>query len=229
MDTAINMNEAIMDDAIARRWIAANAIALVAGAVCGLAGSGADALRAIETGDATTATKIAYWTVQIGLAVIFCAAYAMLTAPVFRSIIPALRSDLWLATHVAIGVVLGVGMASTFDGTDNREAFDWSGYSAAEIAFVVFLAAVAGAIFGAVIGGLQSMVWHRVARGSGFWIGMTALSGIVVVLILFAASPLLLGVSRLGFAVNLECAAAVAGLVSTLMMVPALRRLQPRG
>jgi hypothetical protein len=229
MDTAINMNEAIMDDAIARRWIVANAIVLVASAVCGFAGSGADALRAIQSGDVATATTIAYWTVQIGLMVILCAAYAMLTAPVFRSIIPALRLDLWLATHVAMGVVLGVGMALTFDGADNREAFDWSGVSTAEMAFVVLCAAVAGAIVGAALGGLQSMVWHRVARGSRFWIGMTALSGSIVVLILFAVTPFFPGLSRLGFAVILECAGAVGGIVSTLIMVPALRRLQPRG
>jgi hypothetical protein len=93
----------------------------------------------------------------------------------------------------------------------------------------VLLAAVLGAIVGAVLGGIQSLVWRRVARGSLVWIGMTALSGIVVVLIIAAATPFFPGLSRLGFAVILECVGAVGGIVSTLIMLPALRRLQPRG
>jgi hypothetical protein len=229
MDTAMSMNEAIMGDAIARRWIVANVIVLVACAVCGFAGSGADALLALESGDVTAATTTAYWIAQIGLMVVLCAAYAMLTAPVLRSIIPALRSDLWLATHVAIGIVLGVGVALAFDGTDNREAFDLSGTSVADVAIIVLLAAVLGAIVGAVLGGIQSLVWRRVARGSLVWIGMTALSGIVVVLIIAAATPFFPGMSRLGFAVTLEGVGAAGGIVSTLIMLPALRRLQPRG
>ena len=46
----------------------------------------------IESADLTTAAGMAYWTIQIGLVVVPCAAYGMLTAPVLQSIIPALRA-----------------------------------------------------------------------------------------------------------------------------------------
>ena len=68
MDTAIN--QAIMDDAVAHRWIVANAMVLVIGAVCGFAATGADALFAIESADLTTAPRMAYWTIQMGLVVV---------------------------------------------------------------------------------------------------------------------------------------------------------------
>lgn len=218
-------SEAIMDGAIARRWIVANAITLAAGAVCGFAASGADALVAIDGGGVTTAARIAYWTIQIGLSVIAVAVFAALTTSVFQSIIPALRSDLWIATHVAIGVVLGVGMALTVGGP---EPLDWSGISTAGVALVTLCVAVAGAIVGAVLGGVQSMVWCRVARGSLVWIGMAALSGGIGLLIVLTATPFFSGASRIGVAVIFQCALMAAGIISTLIMVPALRRLRPR-
>ena len=227
MDTTVD--QAIMDDAIAHRWIVANAMAIVIGAVCGFAGTGADALFMIESADLTTAAKMAYWTVQIGLVVIPCAAYAMLTVPVLQSIIPALRSDIWFAAHVAMAVVLGGGLALFVGTPDKSESFSWAGESTDTVVFMTIFLAVLGAIVGAVLGGIQSLVWRRVARGSLVWIGMTALSGVVVVLILAAAIPFFPGMSRLGFAVTLECVGAAGGIVSTFIMVPALRRLQPRG
>lgn len=120
-------------------------------------------------------------------------------------------------------------MALTFDGSDNGEVLDWSDVSAAGVALVMLCAAVIGAIIGAALGGLQSMVWRRVARGSRFWIRMTALSGGIAILILLAATSFLPGTSRLGIAVILECTGLAGGILSTLIMVPALRRLRPRG
>jgi hypothetical protein len=227
MDTTVN--QAIMDDAVAHRWIVANAMILVIGAVCGFAGTGADALFMIESADLTTAARMAYWTIQIGLVVVPCAAYGMLTAPVLQSIIPALRSDLWFAAHVAMGVAFGGGVALLVDMSDKSEPLNWAGESADTVVFGTIFFAVLGAILGVIVGIVQSLVWRRVARGSRFWIGMSALSASILLLIVFAASPLFAGGTKLVSEGILQGVLVIGGAVSTLIMVPALRRLQPRG
>src|SRR5262245_17133014 len=159
MDTAVN--QAIMDDAIAHRWIVANLMIVVIGGVCGFAASGADVLFAIESGNLTVAARIAYWTIQIGLMVVPIAVYAMLTAPVLQTIMPALRSDIWFAAHLAMGVVLAGGAAVLAGLPDNGESISWVGESIDTVAFMTIFFAVLGAILGAIVGGVQSMVWRR--------------------------------------------------------------------
>jgi hypothetical protein len=227
MDTTVD--QAIMDDAIAHRWIVANAMAIVIGAVCGFAGTGADALFMIESADLTTAAKMAYWTIQIGLVVIPCAAYAMLTVPVLQSIIPALRSDIWFAAHVAMAVVLGGGLALFVGTPDKSESFSWAGESTDTVVFMTIFFAVLGAILGAVVGIVQSLVWRRVARGSRFWIAMSALSGSITLLIVLAATPLFAEGTKLVSEGIQQGFLVIGGTVSMLIMLPALRRLRPRG
>ena len=225
----IAANRAIMDDAIAYRWIAANAMVLVICAVCGFAGTGADALFAIDSSDLTTPARMAYWTIQVALVVIPCAAYAVLTAPVLQSIIPALRSDTWLVAHVMMGVVLGGSAALLVGMTDKGDSSTWVGESTDTIVFMTIFFAVLGLILGAVVGIVQSLVWRRVARGSRFWIAMSALSASVVFLIVFAASPLFAEGTKLVTEGILQGFLLIGGVVSTLILLPAVRRLQPRG
>ena len=86
-----------------------------------------------------------------------------------------------------------------------------------------------GAVLGAMVGIVQSLVWRRVARGSRFWIGMSALSASVLLLIVFATSPLFAEGTKLVSEGILTGILVVGGIVGMFIMVPALRRLQPRG
>jgi hypothetical protein len=227
MDTTIN--QAIMDDAVAHRWIVANAMVLVIGAVCGFAATGADALFMIESADLTTAPWMAYWTIQMGLVVVPCAAYGMLTAPVLQSIIPALRADIWFAVHVAMGLALAGGLALLVGLPDKGESLNWIGESADTVIFGTIFFAVLGAVLGVMVGIVQSLVWRCVARGSRFWIGMSALSASILLLIVFATSPLFAEGTKLVSEGILTGILVVGGIVGMFIMVPALRRLQPRG
>ena len=87
---------------VARRWIIANAIAIIVSSACVLAALGARSLLTVETFKWLSRGHIAYAVIEILLNAISFAIYALLIGSVLRLIVPNLPRRLWLALHVVM-------------------------------------------------------------------------------------------------------------------------------
>jgi hypothetical protein len=208
---------------LARDWVVANFIALLVIAACGLAGYfartvlGADSL--VRAG-----TMAAYMTIETVLAFVSFGAYANLTGRVLQRVLPRFPWRDWVAVHLAMGLVVGPCIALLMAEPGEPEPIDWSDTG---LVVLIFTAGPAvAALLGAAIGGLQAVVLKRVARGMLRWIGFSALS---VGMMLTAVLPVLLAMPQrtLGSEIIQEGALVVAGVLAAIVMLPALRRLQP--
>lgn len=212
---------------IARRWIFANAISLAIGVTFALAIFGVRTAIGIGSSETAITGRIAYWVIAIALDVINFSIYALLLGSVLRLIVPTLPQRLWLASHVIMGLLFGIGLALLTDEGDS-DPIDWSEVTTGAAIFVASVFAVGGALLGAAFGGPQAMVLRRVASGTRMWIGMAAVSGITLSLIVLAAFPFFPSERTLRGELVTLGAFALGCMVSTFIMLPALRRLRPR-
>ena len=211
---------------LARRWIVANFITMVATAAFGLLGFGIRHSLDLDSADAALSAKICYVAAEIVMTAAALALYAQLTGAVLRRIVPAFPWRSWLALHLVIGLVVGAGQGVLLAEPADSEPTDLN-----DTGFLLFMSAVVpigGALLGAVIGGLQALILRRVAHGAGAWIAFSALATSVTLVIVVGAFP----VSPLGstFAAEavMQGVTVLAGVVNAIMMLPALRRLRPR-
>jgi hypothetical protein len=211
---------------LARRWIAANVLTMVATAAFGLVGFGIRNSLGLDGADAALSARICYVAVEIIISTACLALYAQLAGAVLRRIVPALPWRGWLAVHLVIGLVAGAGTGALLVEPGDSEPIDWNDTTFLQFALV--LAPIGGAVLGAVIGGLQALILRRVAHGAGTWIAFSALATSVTLLIVVGAFPF----SPLGptFAAEavMQGVTVLAGVVNAIMMLPALRRLRPR-
>jgi len=196
-------------------------------AACALAGIGARTILGAESSALTSPSRIAYAAFEILLNAMSFAAYALLIGSVLRLIVPALPRRLWLALHVMMGTVSGVGIGFSFSEDGDSDPIDWSDIPTEAVIFVGLLFTLAGALMGAIFGGVQAIGLRRVALGLSFWIGMAAVSGSVLLALLLAAFRFL-PASILGSDVAVHSVGFLGGLASAFVMLPALRRLRPR-
>jgi hypothetical protein len=211
---------------LARRWIVANFVAMVATAAVGLLGFGLHNLLDLDSADAVLSAKICYVAAEIIMTAACLAVYAQLTGAVLRQIVPAFPWRSWLAIHLVTGSVAGAatGVAAAGPGGDS-EPIDWN-----DTGFLVFMFAVVpigGAVLGSVIGGLQALILRRVARGAGAWIAFSALATSVTLSIVVGAFPFSPLGSTFAAEAVMQGVTVLAGVVNAIMMLPALRRLRP--
>jgi hypothetical protein len=212
---------------LARRWIVANVVAMVATAAVGLLGFGLRYSLDLDSADAALSTKICYVTAEIIMTAASLAVYAQLAGTVLRKIVPAFPWRSWLAIHLVIGLVAGAatGVAAAGPGGDS-EPIDWS-----DTGFLVFMFAVVpigGAVLGAIIGGLQALILRRVAHGVGAWIAFSALATSVTLSIVVGAFPFSPLGSTFATEAVMQGVTVLAGVANAIMMLPALPRLRPR-
>lgn len=170
---------------------------------------------------------IAYVAIEISLSAISFAAYALLIGSVLSLIVPMLPQRLWLILHVMMGVVIGATIALSFSEDDDTDPIDWSEVSIGAVTFVASLFALGGALLGAALGGVQAIALRRVALGLRFWIGMAAVSGSLLLVIVLAAFRLMQA-AMLQSEVTIYSVGLLGAFVSVFVMLPALRRLRPR-
>ena len=211
---------------ISRRWIIACLIAAIASAAQGFLDY---AVRNwLEAGGAETPFGVTaiYAAVSAALIAGSCAVYAWFTGAVLRQIAPALALRRWMALHLAIGVVVGLGLGLIYTApTDEPDG--WSDVGVLEGMLLVLLF-VACALVGAALGSLQALVLRRAAEGMRSWITISALATVAMGLVMI---PALLSYPTDGTFVR-EAASQgvtfVGSMLAAFVMLPALRRLRPR-
>lgn len=211
---------------IARRWIAANATAMLFFAVVSLLGYAARAMLAVEAQNATFAAKAAYVAIETVLVLLSMAIFASLTGNVIARIIPALPLRRWMTVHLVVGFAAGIATGLVLMKPAESEPMDWRDAEML-IAGAAFVA-IAGSLAGAAFGSIQAYVLRPVARGTGLWI-LAHVAAMVILLGLVVASFALLPPEQT-FANELvqQVVLLIAGIIGAVVMLPALLRLQPR-
>jgi hypothetical protein len=211
------------EPSIRYRWIKANVYSALFNVVTSsatLALGAALAVRDPDTGAVTVSIFVALagMITALGLAV-----YARLTGGVLARKIPSFPMHGWIALHAVIGCLFGMAVAPAATVPDE---YDPESLDFVTAAFATLISSVIGAVVGASFGGLQAIILRKVARGLMDWIGFSALAGTTLGLVILITSqgPQ----SGLGFDVMGEIAAFIITIVIGLIMLPAVRRLQPR-
>jgi hypothetical protein len=168
--------------------------------------------------------------------VLMFVAYAMLTGAALGEKLPGLSWRGWIAMNVGIGVVVGaiVGAATLFGPPPSSAPAEMPSRMIMLVGAVI-LSLIVGPILGAVIGGLQALVLRRAAAGAGVWILWSMIGSTVTLLVVtcvlltFAGSSM--DSSKLSFGGQLAMQAALfaATVLCAAIMLPALKRLTPRG
>jgi hypothetical protein len=212
---------------LARRWIVANFITMVATAAFGLLGFGVRYSLDLDSADAALSAKICYVAAEIIMSAASLALYAQLTGTVLRQIVPAFPWRSWLALHLVIGLVAGAGTGALLAGPGgDSEPIDWN--DTGFLAFMFSVVPIGGAVLGAVIGGLQALILRRVAHGAGAWIAFSTLATSITLPIVVGAFPFSPLGSTFAAEAVMQGVIVLAGVVNAIMMLPALRRVRPR-
>jgi hypothetical protein len=221
---------------ISRRWIIACLIAAIASAAHGFIDF---AVREwLEAGGAET--PFAVTAIYAGISGVLyagsLAVFAWFTGAVLRQIAPALPWRQWLALHLAIGIVLGFGLALTYT-APTGEPEEWSDTGFLDwmllILFLdrmllVFLFVAVCALVGAALGSLQALVLRGAAEGMRSWIVLSALATAVMGLAMIP-TPLFSPSDGTFAREAAEQGVAFVGIMmAAFVMLPALQRLRPR-
>jgi hypothetical protein len=149
-----------------------------------------------------------------------------LTGAVLQRIAPSLPVRTWIALHVVLAVLAGLGselaaMLSHFGRIRARGVADVSTGDMLLAGFVV------GAVVGVAVGGLQAVVLRKAALGTAAWFAWS--------IVAFAIGVSLFGNANLwetggGFAGELtqEAVVFLRDVIISLIMLPALQRLRNR-
>lgn len=215
-----------MHQDVAPAWIVANFVPMaVAGVLMVLAFllRGALGLSGGEGGPAAKAILIAF---EIVAGLVYMALYARMTGAVLRRIVPDLPQGTWLAAHLAVGVFAGAALGLLLLEPDSDEAIDW-----ADPDFLILLAllTLCAVLLGAVFGAVQAAVLRRVAHGALFWIGLSAVAMGAVAFAAIAVLPFQAPRPTLASEILNAILFALVGILMAVIMLPALRRLRPRG
>lgn len=212
---------------IDRRWIVANVTAGIVSVVTGLLDYAVRIGFGAGAADTPVAATLAFTVVSVILFVGGFTVYAWFSAAVLRLIVPALPLGRWIALHVVIAVVLGAGLALTYT-VPTGEPNGFRDATVREWVSVTLLFGAAFALAGAVFGALQALVLRGAAYGTGNWIVGSALSFAVVAITVL---PLILISTNDGTFVRVAADQGMiflAVVVSSSVMLPALRHLHPR-
>lgn len=215
-----------MTSDIARRWIVANAIAMLFLAAATLLGYAARAILAVEAENTAFAAKAAYVAIEAVLVAISMAIFASLTGSVIKRIIPALPWRRWMTAHVFVGLATGIATGLLLTKPAEPEPMDWRDLEMLIVgaAFVV----IAGSLAGAVFGSIQAYVLRHVASGTGLWVFANVAAMITLLGIVVASFALLSPEQTLANELVQQALLLIAGVIGAVVMLPALLRLQPR-
>ena len=215
---------------LSRSWMKANVIAAAIFLAIGILTSATDKLLGLDESTTGMLFRAIGSVIAFFGAVVPLVAYAMLTGPVLSEKLPAFSRRGWISLHASIGVALGIAFAvvTLFGPKSSVAPATISSHQTMLIGGLV-ATFVFGPMFGAIMGGLQTLVLRRAATGMLAWVLWSAV-GSAVLAALLMATVFGLGQNN-GVATFLAIQAVMfAGTVgSAVIMLPAVKRLAPRG
>lgn len=231
--TAMPMPES--GPSVNRNWIKANTIAAAVYAVIGIITFATDKLLGLH--DPTTGMLFR----GIGGAIAFVAmvlplvVYAVLTGAVLSEQLPRFSRRGWIGLHAGMGVFCGVAaVAMTLFPASNGAIADLPPLKM--VLLGVLIITLFGPILGAAIGGLQALVLRRAAAGTGAWVLWSMIATAAAVLLSVMLVALLLARSGMDTATTsfldqlaMQAALFVGTVLAAVIMLPAVKRLTPRG
>ena len=207
---------------IAYRWIKANVYSALVTAVLGFAIYALGRVLVVSDPETGTLATSLFVTVASILTALSFAIFARLTAGVLERKLANFPVRTWSLLHILIGLAVGV-MVSLAE-IASGEPVEQPDSDPILGTFVVVM--VLGVIAGAAFGSLQALVLRRVAHNVRVWIGYSTLGGLAFGAALLAA---LYG-PQSGSASELvsEIIGAVVTVIIAIILLPAVRRLEPR-
>jgi MFS family permease len=211
------------DPSLTYRWVKANVYSALLNAILGF-GTGALAKAlAVTSPDTGTLALTAFVILMTLASALGFAVFALLTGGVLARKIPSFPMRNWIVAHVVGGSAVGLLFSAL--ATIPEEALA----EPPEIGIIVFVTMLymfAGGCLGGLFGLLQAFVLRKVADGLPTWIGFSFAAGmtfgILVLGYFLEPTP--------GLVRDLVAQAAtfVVGVVTGLVMLPAVAWLQPR-
>ena len=214
---------------VARRWLVANAVSIFALSVNGWISFAMYALWDVGHAEPGSAQRIAYATVAAALSVIWSAIFARLTGPVLRLVVPALSQHKWLIANLAIGLASALGDIVWVYQRSSADLRSWTDLGAGKLVSFLVAVVLVGGFLGLLAGAAQVLALKSAAVGVRTWRLMSAASGSLTGLTILAGIALLPNATPVANEVGTQVIGAIAEGISAIVMLPALRRLEPRG
>jgi hypothetical protein len=208
---------------IAAHWIKNNVLAAIIFRIAELAIYGVgEAIGAENEGPNAAA---ALFLVDIASWALAGIAYGVLSGAVLQRIVPNLPARAWIALQALLAAITAVDSRSGFTAAlatlpvigDDRGLFE---------AVVLFLAALIGAILGALAGGAEALVLRRAASGTLVWIGCASVSQAMTMVLVTGTARLWERGPSFTDVLMGQTATFLVALIGAVVMLPALRRLK---
>lgn len=212
-------------------WLRNNVIFALAATVIGVGVFALERSFGFNDPHPTSTIRIAAAATNAAAVLAIFLAYAGLTGVALAQALPRFARRGWMMLHGAIGAVfaliIGAGayVASGFETVTTSGSADTGG-----IIILTIAAALIGAMAGAAGAAVQAIVIKRAAKRTGLWIGTSAIAvALSGVLIAGAIATGLLDVQQTigGFA-RWQALSFAATLLTAVIMLPAIKRLEPR-
>jgi hypothetical protein len=212
---------------VGRRWIVANVVAGIASVVAGFLDYAARI--GLEAGGAETPLTVTaiYAAVSAVLYAGSLAIYAWFTGAVLRVIAPAMQLRQWMALHLTVGAVAGIGAALIYT-APTGEPDKWSDAAFLDWMLLALRFVAVCTLVGAVVGVFQAHVLRRAAEGTRSLIVISALSTAVVALLKIPSHVLNSTDGTFAREAADQGTNFVAFVASAFVMLLALHRLRPR-
>src|SRR5215218_9682817 len=167
------------DSSSANRWLKAN---LLAAATIPLT-AGVLPVLATRMFPGLSVTAFSWVSAVVSfVAVVAClTVYAALTASVLREKLPAFSRHTWIGGHLVFAAVLGLIIArAELDSAPNSAWWWYTSGGLSDVSGSPFAFLVSVPLFGALLGGLQTLVLRTAARGTLAWVAAFAIGCVAI-------------------------------------------------
>jgi hypothetical protein len=213
---------------LAERWIKANIAAAILSGMASFAVYGVKHAVGAAEPDAEFGALVVLYIATIAFSGFAGAASGVLTGAVLQRIIRRLPAWTWIALHAGMSIAVGVAVELMDMSRTDRASEAATADPLVLPSSVVFGAIVFGAISGAVVGGLEALVLRQAATGMDAWIKWSAAAFAAAWLLLVTGATLLPPSGGLISELVNQALSFAAAVIVALLMLPALRLLQPR-
>ena len=216
---------------VAGKWIKAHVITGAIAVATGILGMAVDTWLQIGNPATETASKWVAAVVAFLCVAVTFAAYGALTGSVLREKLPAFSRRAWITLHAAFGTAFGLMVVSTYFKPTPSAAATVASAGPFDVPFIFFMVLVAVPALFALIAALQALVLRPAARGLVAWIAGFAIVGSVTAGFAVAVAMIdpFRTMSQLTYMLVSGAPHLAAIVLWSILMIPALNRLVPRG